>query len=113
MTGDARLREALEGMLHDVASAIGRLRLATPTTADDDQRRDMELIVAACKRAREALAAVPEAPEPVYEWRVGLDTFNDRAAAEAMIGHFANTLERRTPAVAPGPWERVEEGTER
>lgn len=119
-TGAARLREALEEMLHDVASAIGRLRLAAPTTADDDQRRDMELIVAACKRARETLAAVPEAPEPVYEWRAVFPNSDGSYSVQPLAkaprpgtrmlveGHNRGWVERRH-AVA---WERVEEGTE-
>lgn len=67
---------------------------------------------------REALAAVPEVPE-VYEWRALYDEDGESCAVSVASERGARLMatdgvhiERRTPAVPPGPWERVEEGSD-
>lgn len=109
MTGAARLREALDVLLE----ALERVDIS-------GQVGDVEDLDAAIHDGCEALAAVPEAPEPVYEWRAvnrhGLSVgfcVNESHAREWLQENPPGHIERRTPGTAPGPWERVEEGTER
>lgn len=125
MTGAARLREALE----QVGEALSMLSCPAydgegkcqsgcyqePACITDQPHGGwLAMATAGLDSAFEALAAVPEAPEPVYEWRAVHGAWKSvpMATRESIGSRFGTEchIERRT---APGPWERVEEGTER
>lgn len=101
------LREALERIVAGLDVAPG-----APLAEREGCQCDL---CEALRTAREALAAVPEGPEPVYEWRAinrhGLSVgfcVNESHAREWLQENPPGHIERRTPGTAPGPWERVE-----
>jgi hypothetical protein len=138
-------RDALQARVEELRSALAELteavgdKLATMdyyfgpnarTATSGESRAAFSRIDAAVEAAREALAAVPEGPEPRYEWRMAVRSDDDRErivwampisglATMDRICRAARELadsadvEWRTPGTAPGEWERVEEGTER